>query len=81
MSLKIGSAANKLKMSDNWKRAAMELAKLRNTRLGHARSRTQGAEQALVQWSGIAKETGYTALRLAREMLMAYVDRSRKDPR
>ena len=80
LNLKIASAADKLKMSDNWKRAANDLARLRNMRLGHARSRTQDAEQALVQWSGIEKETGYTALRLAREMLMAYVDRLRKDP-
>jgi hypothetical protein len=81
LSLKIDSAAHKLAMSDDWKRAATELVNVRNTRLGHAASRTQGDEQALVQWSRIAKETGYTGLRLAREMLMAYVDRSHEHPR
>ena len=66
-------------MSDGWKRAAKALVDLRNARLGHARSSAQGAE-ALVQWNVIEKETGYTALHLAREMLMAYVDRAHKEP-
>jgi hypothetical protein len=81
LSLKIEAAANKLRLSDDWMSAAKKLAWLRNTRLGHAGSRTNGDEGAIVQWDRVAKETGYTASRLAREMLMTYVDRSRKDQR
>jgi hypothetical protein len=81
LSLKIESAASKLKLSDDWKRAAKKLAWLRNARLGHAGSRINGDEEAIVQGDRVAKETRYTAMRLAREMLMTYVDRSRKDQR
>jgi hypothetical protein len=81
LSLKIEYAAERLKLSDEWKRAAKKLAWLRNARLGHAGSRSDGDDEAIVQWNRVATETGYTALRLAREMLMAFVDRSRKGQR
>ena len=74
LSLKITSAADRLKLPDTWKRAAKELGKLRNIQLSHARSRTLGDERGIVQWRSVEEETGYTALRLAREMLRAYVD-------
>lgn len=51
---------------------------MRNKQLSHARSRTLGDERGIVQWRSVEEETGYTALRLAREMLRAYVDHRRK---
>lgn len=71
LSLRVAAAADMFNLPDNWKRAASQLCRLRNTTLSHAGGTSASVSAAWWHKDGV---DGYSPFRLARDMLGAYVD-------